>query len=399
MNIKKIFRRIALVLLCLAVIAIILDFKISKLPISLQIKQRAFEIQRIYIVPGDTIDSALSRSNLPSQNREIILNELKKEMNVNRCKPNDFYELRFYKDSGDWFSFSYYPADSDQFYLVKKNADGSVYSNTQKLGVRTVQLKKEGAIESSLWEAMIAQNIPPEVILSFVEIFEWQMDFNTDTQKSDEFRIIFQENIVDKKNTISSVLIKSAQYKSAKKTLNAVYFVSADGKRNGYFDLEGNSVKRMFLSAPLQYRRISSYFSKARLHPILRYVRPHLGIDYAAPEGTPVSAIADGVITQAQRDKSLGNFIRIRHSNGYETTYGHLRNFAEGIRAGRTVKQGELIGYVGKTGLATGPHLDFRIKQHGKSLDFLAIKQPPTTTLTQADRPAFDEIVKQLKFN
>jgi murein DD-endopeptidase MepM/ murein hydrolase activator NlpD len=351
------------------------------------------ETFQMVITPKDSITSSLSRSPLPQKDQTIIIDELKKQTNINRCSPNDFYEIVFAKDSTDWISFAYYPVGSQLFYLVRKRTDGSITSSTQKLGLTTVEVRKKGTIESSLWESMRALGISPEAILSFVDIFQWQLDFNTETQKGDRFTIVFEEDILDKKKTVAAIRIKAAQYKTDKRALASVYFASSDGRRKGFFDLDGMSVKRMFLSAPLQYRRISSYFSGARMHPILKYVRPHSGIDYAAPEGTPVSAVADGVVIKAQRDNSLGNYIMVKHSMGYETSYGHLRNFAAGIRVGSSVKQGQLIGYVGQTGLATGPHLDFRIKLNGKLFNFLDIKQPPAAVLTTNDKPDFNKTV------
>jgi murein DD-endopeptidase MepM/ murein hydrolase activator NlpD len=176
-----------------------------------------------------------------------------------------------------------------------------------------------------------------------------------------------------------------------------VYFVSADGKRKGYFDIEGNSLRSMFLSAPLQYRRISSYFSRARMHPVLKYVRPHLGIDYAAPTGTPVSAVADGTVRAVARNSASGNYVIIRHAQGYETAYAHLSRFARGMRAGVHVKQGQVIGYVGSTGLATGPHLDFRIRKNGQALNFLTIARNPQTKLLPQDKKDFEALLEKYK--
>jgi murein DD-endopeptidase MepM/ murein hydrolase activator NlpD len=398
MNVKKIFHYIAWIFLSLAVVATVLDFKISKLPfINKPDQQLTFDTETIAIQSGDVIATSLSRSSFPVSDYGMVLSELKKYMDINRVSPNDFYEIRYYPQSKSWFSFSYYPANSIEFYSVKKSSEGDLFSSVETLQTSIIESKKEGAIESSLWEGMRSKGVSPEVILEFADIFAWQIDFLTDTQKGDEFKIVYEETILNKKNTVHLAIIKAAQYKSANRIYDAVFFESADGKRKGYFDLDGKSLQSLFLKAPLQYRRISSYFTGARFHPVLKYVRPHSGIDYAAPEGTPVSTIADGTVINVARDEAYGNFITVRHSNGYESSYGHLSKFASGLRKGLSVKQGQVIGYVGKTGIATGPHLDFRVRQNGRLINFLSIKQPPQATLTGEDKASFSETVSKFK--
>ena len=155
-------------------------------------------------------------------------------------------------------------------------------------------------------------------------------------------------------------------------------------------------MRNAFLKAPLQFSRISSHFTTARKHPILKTVRPHLGIDYAAPSGTPVSSIGDGTVIFVGKSGGFGNLVKIKHSNGYETWYGHLLRYGKGVKTGARVKQGQVIGYVGMTGLATGPHLDFRIKRDGNFFNFLNMKQPPVSVLSGDDKKAFLESIKDI---
>jgi murein DD-endopeptidase MepM/ murein hydrolase activator NlpD len=401
MNIKKLFRYIAWFFICLAIVAIVLDFQISKLQfLKNPLSKPSFDTQTITIEFGDVLPNTFAKTDLAPSQQTIILKELAKIMNINHYKPNDFYEIRYLPHSKEWFSFSYYPANSSNFYSLRKSSSGAITATQETLQTRTVHKNISGTIESSLWEAMRAKGISPDVILEYADIFAWKIDFLTNTQKGDEFKIIYDEEILNKKNTVASIKIKVLQYKNAHQTISAIYFKSDDGKRAGYFDLEGNSVQTMFLSAPLQYRRISSYFSNARMHPILKYVRAHLGIDYAAPEGTPVSAIANGVVSKVDFEKNgYGNYVVIKHTNGYETSYGHLSKFGAGIKRGVSIKQGQVIGYVGHTGLATGPHLDFRIRQHGKPLNFLSIKLPPQSKLSPQDKEPFQKTISSFQLN
>jgi murein DD-endopeptidase MepM/ murein hydrolase activator NlpD len=379
------------------IIAGILIYKISKLDMSVP-PVYDFYSQTVEIKTGDTILSSLSATSISSSDYKAIGDNLFKYVKANKIMAGDMYEVLYIADSTDWFSFAYYPINSENFILIKKDpATNEITSDFHTLSSVVEMAQKEGAIQSSLWEAMTAQGVPPDAILNFADIFSWQVDFLTDTQKGDEFKIAYEQKTINKKDITRTLAIEAALYKTAKRTYTAVYFVSADGKRKGYFDIEGNSLRSMFLSAPLQYRRISSYFSRARMHPVLKYVRPHLGIDYAAPTGTPVSTVADGTVRAVARNSASGNYVIIRHAQGYETAYAHLSRFARGMRAGVHVKQGEVIGYVGSTGLATGPHLDFRIRKNGQALNFLAISRNPQTKLLPQDKKDFEALLEKYK--
>jgi len=215
----------------------------------------------------------------------------------------------------------------------------------------------------------------PELILQFAEVFEWEIDFLTEPQRGDSFRLIFEEYTMDG-NFVKYGDILAAEYRSGNQTTQAVSY-QIPGGRKDWFDPLGKSVRKAFLKSPLNYRRISSRFSYARFHPILKIYRPHLGVDYAAPAGTPIVSSADGVVTYAGWRGGLGKAVEIRHANGFVTSYGHLSGIARGIRSGTRVKQKDLIGYVGSTGLATGPHLDYRVKVNGRFVNPLKMVSPP----------------------
>lgn len=254
-----------------------------------------------------------------------------------------------------------------------------------------------GVIQSSLWEAMVAAGANPMLAVELSEIYAWSIDF-FGLQKGDRFSVIYEEAFTgDKSAGISSV--NAAIFTHAGRDLIAIPFLQ-DGTVS-FYDENGNSLKKAFLKAPLRYSRISSGYSSGRLHPILKIVRPHYGVDYAAPVGTPVLAIGDGRVTSTQYLPAEGNIVRIRHNSVYSTAYMHLSGFAKGIKAGAWVKQGDVIGYVGSTGLSTGPHLDFRFYKNGQPVDPLKVESPPVEPVAEENMERFrlvlDVMVSLLK--
>ncbi|MDR0977788.1 MAG: M23 family metallopeptidase [Endomicrobium sp.] len=335
----------------------------------------------------------LNKTKLSNDASSDILKELKKLVNINKCLPGDFYEIIYDNINGEWTNFCYYPSGIF-YYEISRSPESEITAEKKQLETVTVKYEKEGVIESSLWDAMISCGVPENIICNFANIFACQVDFVTGAKQGDSFKIVYEIKTAEKKETRLYSKILAGEYKTASKSYRAFYFKTRNGV-DGYFDNKGKSLKRSFLKAPLQFSRISSYFSTHRLHPILKTVRPHLGIDYAAPSGTPVSSVGNGIVLKAQYSGGFGNLVTIRHSNGYETCYGHLSRFAKGIKAKAKVKQGQVIGYVGMTGLATGPHLDFRIKLNGKFFNYLKMKQPPAVILCGKDKIDFENSIKE----
>lgn len=234
-------------------------------------------------------------------------------------------------------------------------------------------------ITSSLWNDMIAAGSSPTLIMDLADIYQWSVNFFT-LQPQDRFRIIYTQTVCEGE-VIAIDTVHFSLFNGGGKEVAAVLFDTGDGSRT-YWDKGGESLKRMFLKAPLKYNRISSKFSYHRKHPVTGKVKAHTAVDYAAPTGTPVHAIGDGTITKLGWDGSGGgNRIRIKHMRGYESCYMHLSKFAPGLKAGSRVSQGQLIGYVGATGTATGPHLDFRIWENGKPIDPLSLNSPASEPL------------------
>lgn len=233
-------------------------------------------------------------------------------------------------------------------------------------------------ISSSLWNDMLAAGVSPLLILSLSDIYAWTVDF-FGLQKGDRFRVFYDEKTCEG-DVIAVDTVRYAVFTHQGEDFPAVMFDQRDGG-NIYWNEKGESMRKAFLKAPLQYSRISSGFSYARRHPVTRRVQPHTGVDYAAPAGTPVMTIGDGVVTSRRNEGAGGNVVRIRHNSVYSTAYLHLSRYASGLKVGQRVRQGEVIGYVGSTGRSTGPHLDFRVWKNGSPINPLKMESPPAEPL------------------
>jgi murein DD-endopeptidase MepM/ murein hydrolase activator NlpD len=256
------------------------------------------------------------------------------------------------------------------------------------------EVRIEGAIDNSLYEALDAQVGDDQLdgadrqrlAWDLADVYAWQVDFTRDIQPGDRFQVVF-ERLVSEDGEVRFGRVLASDLRMSGKDLTALRF-DADG-RAGFYDAEGNSLRRAFLRAPVQFRRISSAFARARFHPVLGIKRRHEGTDYAAAPGTPVMAAGDGVVLRAGRAGGYGNLIEIRHRSGITTRYGHLRGFARGIRAGARVEQGQTIGFVGSTGLASGPHLHYEFRVNGVAKDSRRVQLGNGAPIRDALRPEF----------
>lgn len=271
-------------------------------------------------------------------------------------------------------------------YVIFDYADSiRVYREQKEITCR--QQSCQGVIESSLWQTLHDNGDNIELSFSLSDIYAWQIDFFA-IQAGDYFKVIYDEYFVDDTVSVGIGDIHVAQFNHYGKDYFAIPF-SQDGFKD-YFDDKGMNLRRAFLKAPLKYSRISSKFSHGRMHPILRIRRPHHGVDYAAPTGTPVMSIGAGVVTKkAYQKNGGGNYVTIKHNGTYTTTYMHLHGFAKGLEVGKKVSQGEVIGYVGSTGLSSGPHLDFRVYMNGQAIDPLKMESPPSVPLKECHRDSF----------
>ncbi len=263
--------------------------------------------------------------------------------------------------------------------------------------VETKVRSASGLIESSLWNTMMDNGLSFELAAKLEDAFQWTLDFHH-LQQGDYFKVIFEEQYIEGK-PVGVGRILAAYYNNLGTEYYAIWYDQT--REKGYYDLEGRPMNKGFLKAPVKYARISSAYNPRRFHPILKRVRPHLGTDYAAPYGTPILAVGDGVVVKAGYTRGNGNYVKIKHNDTYATQYLHMQRFARGIRVGAHVKQGQVIGYVGSTGLATGPHVCFRFWKNGRQVDHRRLTFPPPEPLPQEELPAFfkvrDMYVKMLK--
>ena len=262
---------------------------------------------------------------------------------------------------------------------------------------RPVEVRKRYAdvtINSSLWNDMRAAGASPLLILSLSDIYAWTIDF-FGLQKGDRFRVLYEEKVCDG-DVIAIDTVRYAIFSRNGQDLPMVMYNQKDGG-NIWWNEKGESMRKAFLKAPLKFSRISSGFSYARKHPVTRKVQPHTGIDYAAPKGTPVMTIGDGVVTSMKYEGAGGNTIRIRHNSVYSTAYLHLSGYAKGVKVGQRVRQGQVIGYVGSTGRSTGPHLDFRVWRNGSAINPLKMESPPAEPLRKENMSAFEETHKKYR--
>ncbi len=282
-----------------------------------------------------------------------------------------------------YFVYEKNPTD----YVVVSLLEDSVVVTEGRKEVELQRRKATAKIESSLWNCMMANDLPAALSCEMEDIFGWSVDF-FGLQKGDEFTVIYDEEFIDT-TRVGIGQIWGAVFRHGGKEYFAIPY-EQDG-RISFWDENGNSLRKQLLKAPLKYSRISSRFSYGRMHPILKIRRPHLGVDYAAPSGTPVVAIADGVVVAKYYDrKGGGNYLKLKHANNLSSAYMHLRGYAKGIAVGSRVAQGQLIGYVGSTGLSTGPHLDFRLYKGGMAIDPLKAPSEPVEPVRQEEMSRFE---------
>lgn len=321
---------------------------------------------------GETISELVQRAELAETEADVLLEALQRYQDLRKMKPGFAIS---YRRSVENSALRRMEVRLDADRMLSLTAEGDGWSEqVEEIPVFADTVVLSGRVDSSLYQALINNRnsgIPLEERERIADvladrIFAWQVDFSRDLRKGDRFRILY-ERLVRPDGTAKASRVLTVQFNINHRDYEAYAFV--DGSVEDYFDGDGESLKRAFLRAPLEYRRISSAFTRSRFHPVLRVNRAHHGIDYAAGAGTPVRAVGDGLIRRASGGGSYGNLVEIRHARGYSSRYAHLRGFADGIRPGVRVKQGDIIGYVGSTGLATGPHLHYEFHSNGQPVD------------------------------
>ena len=334
---------------------------------------------------NELLSTILYRYNVSSQTIYYLEKASQETWSVRKMQSGKPYHILRDRDSVATARFFVYDINKTD-YAVYSLSD-SIYSFLGSIDVDTVLNYISGSIETSLWNAMIEQGAAPDLAGMLADIYSWTIDF-FGIQKKDSFSVYYQEMFADSVKVATGEILAANFITSG--TDHYAFRYNYHNDRGEYFDENGTSLRRAFLKAPLSYTRISSKFSNARRHPITKVVRPHHGVDYAAPSGTPVYSVGDGVVTAKGWDnKGGGNYLKIKHNSTYTTEYMHLKGFAKGINQGTHVSQGQLIGYVGMTGSATGPHLDYRVFKNGTAIDPLRMDLPAVDPIKPEDMPQY----------
>jgi murein DD-endopeptidase MepM/ murein hydrolase activator NlpD len=363
------------------------------------------------LLPGDTLVGSLTRHGVANATVAIIAREMRAHFDFRRAKPGHRYRIER-NDEGELVSFRYELSDLEHYELTARGE--RFETRSAKPGVLRQQARLAGVVATSLYDAVQDLGERPQLAADFASIFAWEFDFAKGVRPGDEFHALYERNYARRAQGararagettapaepspaeaglryLGPGRILAARYRSAGRALEAIYYETAPGQ-GGYYRPNGESVKEAFLAAPLRYSRITSAYTLARFHPILRITRPHPGIDYAAPAGTPVWAVASGRVTHVGWSGGFGRLVKIEHAGGYESYYAHLSGFTKGLRVGQLVRQKQVIGSVGSSGLSTGPHVCFRITRNGRFMNPLSVRIPSGDHIPVRQRQDFETV-------
>lgn len=333
---------------------------------------------------NQTLSTILAPFNVPYQIIDEIAQKSKDIFDVRKIAFNKKFTVLSAKDSSQAQFFIYEPNPAE--YVVFKLDQVEVYKEEKPVEIRTIEFG--GLITKSLYQDMIEMGASHEVINKFADLYGWNVDFQR-VPKGDKFKVVYREKVVEGV-AVGFDGLEVAYYEHKGQEYHAIPF-----EQNGeltFFDQDGNSFKKEFLRDPVEYTRISSKYNLNRFHPVQKRYKPHLGTDYAAKTGTEIRTVGDGTVVEARYTSANGNYVKIKHNGTYTTQYLHMSKIAPGMTPGTRVKQGQVIGFVGSTGLATGPHLCFRFWKNGKQVDWLKEEIPPSDPIAPENKLAFDQV-------
>jgi murein DD-endopeptidase MepM/ murein hydrolase activator NlpD len=346
------------------------------------IEDGQFDIAERTVRRNDTFAGILGEFGVPYDQVMRLVDAAEDVFDVRRIRAGNVF--RIYQDEDSTRRLVYRQDPINYVVFDLDNIEVESGSRPVEIVERTVS----GVVTNSLYQSLISEGANPELAVRLSQVYAWSIDFYR-IQRNDRFQVIFEERQIDGE-AIGVGRIIAARFNHFGKDHNAFYF-EHDG-HGDFYDEKGESLRRAFLRAPLEYTRISSRYNLRRVHPVTGGVRPHLGTDYAAPTGTPIRTVGDGVVTEARFTRGNGNYVKVRHNSTYETQYLHMSRFARGIRPGTRVTQGQVIGYVGQTGLATGPHLCFRFWKNGRQVDPLSQQMPSADPISPELIAEFNQV-------
>lgn len=335
----------------------------------------SLDVNEFPIRSGDNMALIFSRLGFSPAKSDSIIRACANVLDPTRLRAGMHYSTFTTADSLQEVAYIAFSKSKTDFAVIDLSGD-SIHSYEFSKPVTLKRFYTEGTVNSSLWNELQQAGVNPLLAMKIADVYAWQIDFY-DVKEGDAYRVLYDVAYIDDTTALGIESIQGAVFTHLKKDYAAIPFTQDSVFE--YFDEEGNSLRKAFLKTPLDFFRITSRFSNARLHPVLKIYRAHHGIDYAAPAGTPVKSIGAGVVTErAYQGGGAGNYLKVKHNSVYTTTYMHLSRFAKGIQQGSTVQQGEVIGYVGSTGLSTGAHLDFRVHKNGQPINPLNMESPPS---------------------
>jgi murein DD-endopeptidase MepM/ murein hydrolase activator NlpD len=333
---------------------------------------------------GETLPSLLQKLGINSEDRQEFIAVARQSKSIGGLIPGHSVLARV-SSSGRLLLLRYLVSDTSLVSVSR--VQESFQIKQQSILAEMHPVMRSGSIQGSLFGATDAADVPDKIASEMAEAFSGDIDFHKDLRRGDHFSVVY-EAFYFEGQLIKTGRLLAAEFINQDKVYRAVYFKDPQG-RDGYYSAEGQSMKRAFLKSPMPFSRISSGFTLSRLHPVLQIWRSHKGVDYAAPTGTPVRAIADSVVSFVGQQGGYGNLIVLNHQSPYSTAYGHLSRFGKGIKRGGKVSQGQVIGYVGATGLASGPHLHYEFRINGEQRNPLAMKLPTSYPLDNRYRAQF----------
>ncbi|TDI80446.1 MAG: M23 family peptidase [Betaproteobacteria bacterium] len=368
---------------------IVLDLSLPDIPQTADANMKLWRQERIQ--RNDSVASLLVRLKINNQDATNFLRDVRNIKTMRRLIPGKTIHAQT-TAAGELLTLRYFPSEEEQ--LLIKKTDGVFKVDKRLIKLETHIQMKSGVIKSSLFAATDDANIPDSVAIQIADIFAFDIDFHRDLRKEDRFKVVYESHY-SRGDPIKTGRVLAVEFVNKGKPYQAVYF-EANDKERGYYTPDGKNLRRAFLRSPLKFSRISSGFSRSRYHPVLKKWRAHKGVDYAAPRGTPVRATANGTVAVSTRQGGYGKLIILKHRGRYSTVYAHLSAFAKGLRKGRRVNQGDIIGYVGSTGLATGPHLHYEFRVNGVQRNPQRVVMPAAIPLAAKNIAAFNKKAKPL---
>jgi murein DD-endopeptidase MepM/ murein hydrolase activator NlpD len=355
-----------------------------------EIEQPVYRLIKGSVARNQSLSDVMSAHGIPLKTVFELVKQTRLTYNLRRLRPGHTYSIKLNSDD-QLVAFTYQTEKNRKLFIERQDDEFVSRFIVPEYEIRLATL--EGVIEKNLITTVLKAGGSYQVAINLEEIFAWQINFFKDLRVGDSFKVLIEKKFLDQEFADFGK-IRAVTFQNRGKNLSAVYF-KPEGEHGGYYTSDGRPLKKQFLKSPLKYTRITSKFTHRRFHPIYKKHMAHRAVDYAAPRGTPIYAISDGEVIKVSRSSRSGKHIKLKHSNGYVSSYSHMSGYAAKMSRGKKVEQGQIIGYVGSTGAATGPHLCFHLRKNGKSINPLTFQSPGGPDLQEKNQKAFQLLAQQ----